>query len=47
MNKPLISRSYIKLTLLVLIIVVAYLLVKSFSTGKKEGAAMQVQQGAN
>jgi hypothetical protein len=41
MDKPLISRWYIKLTLLLLIIAVAYLVVKSFNTGKEEGKQMR------
>lgn len=45
MNKPLISRWYVKVTIIIAIVATAYLMIKSFSTGKQEGAAMQVQQG--
>lgn len=46
MNKPLISRWYVKLTLLLLIVAVAYLIVKSFNTGKAEGKQTQATQEA-
>jgi hypothetical protein len=48
MNKPLIARWYIKLTLLLLIVAAAYLVVRSFNTGKQEGKQIrEAHEAAN
>jgi hypothetical protein len=46
MNKPLMSRWYVKLTLVVLIIATVYLVIKSFNTGREEGKQKAQQEAA-